>query len=270
MPEAPVIIRVGTYNLFEGGLPNLDDRDDSSGVDDSRLREQIALLASLNLDVLGLQEATWREHSTDLADFVADELGMTWRYVGRSNFYGCDLATFVRESDHLTVKGVTHLTGPPFVHGLTNVTLATHGHPRPVHVLNGHSAPSSPTTRQAEAEMVTVHRHLDVIYLADTNAAAIGDTPNTSGLDPNKVAKKLNTAPAEQLAAAGFHHIGHQDPTPTVGHDEDKLAYRCDRIHTTLPIEWITGYGVELGGDHLSDHRPTWAEITFGKTDPAR
>ncbi|WP_132158968.1 hypothetical protein [Actinomadura sp. 7K507] len=139
-----------------------------------------------------------------------------------------------------------------------------------MHILNGHSAPSSPTTRKAEAEMITVHRRLDVVYMADTNARAIGDTPDTSGLDPNKVTKKLDLAPAKELAAAGFHHIGHQDPTPTVGHGDDKLAYRCDRIHTTLPAEWITGYGVEFGGDHLSDHRPVWAEITFGQTAAGR
>ncbi|TDD59069.1 endonuclease/exonuclease/phosphatase family protein [Actinomadura rubrisoli] len=270
MSDKPPTIRVGTYNLFKGGVAGLADHDRAAefgcpGLDTTRLRDQLAMLSRLNLDFLGLQEATWGAHSPDLMNFVADELGMFPCCVGPSNFYGCDLAAFVRQNDHLTVEDVTHLNGPPFVHGLTNIKLAIDGHPRPVHFLVGHSAPSSPGARLLEAETVTVHRDLDVIYVADFNAAAIDDNPDTTGLDPYKTAKKLITAPAQELAAAGFGDIGHiwGDRTPTVGHGTDKLAYRCDRILTTLPAAWITGYGVETGADHLSDHRAVWAELTL-------
>lgn len=278
MSDQPLTFRVGTYNLFEGGLANLAGHNQPGDIgvpdlDDSRLRKQIGLLPRHNFDVIGLQEATWGVHSPELEKRVAAELGMRWSFVGRSNFYGCDLAAFVRTNDNLTVEHVEHLTGPPFVHGLTNVTIRIKGRRRPVHVLVGHSAPSSPGVRLHEAEMITVHRDLDVIYLHDANAAAIDDNPDTTGLDPYKTAKKLDTAPAQELDAAGFRDVGHlwKDPTPTVGHGApneegggDKLAYRCDRILTTLPAEWITGYGVELGGDDLSDHRAVWAEFTIG------
>lgn len=276
-PDKPITIRVGTCNLFEGGLAEGDhdgeDDFDWRGLDYSRLRKQAELLSRLNLDVIGIQEATWGVHSHDLMNWVADTLGTPWCSVGPSNFYECDLAAFVRVTDHLTVDKVTHLTGPPFVHGLINVKLRIAGRRRPVHFLIGHSAPSSPGMRLLETEMVTVHRHLDVIYVADHNAAALDDDPDTTGLNPYKVAKKLDTRPAEELEAAGFHDVGRvcKDPTPTVGHGTpnqdgsgDKLAYRCDRIYTTLPTECITGYGVETEGDEWSDHRIVWAELAIG------
>ncbi|MEU4827746.1 endonuclease/exonuclease/phosphatase family protein [Actinomadura sp. NPDC023710] len=268
MSDESFTIRVGSYNLFEGGLGSLDDPGGHRNQDDpdfSRLREQVALLKRLDLDLLGLQEATWGPHSRSLADFVADELDMPWRFVGPSNFYGCDLAAFVKVSDHLDYENVTHLTGPPFVHGLTNVKLRIEGFSVPAHFLVGHSAPSSPGTRLLEAEMVTVHSGQPVIYVADFNAAATDDDPDTTGLPPYKTSKKLIKAPAQELAAAGFHDIGHlcRDRTPTVGHLEDKLAYRADRICATLPPALITDYGVVDTGDHLSDHRIVWAELTF-------
>ncbi|GAA4241925.1 hypothetical protein GCM10022254_72740 [Actinomadura meridiana] len=263
MPDRPITIRVATYNLREGGL-------DGGGPDrghgaDSRLRDQVALLASLDLDLIGLQEARWGQGKHERARQIARELGTSYHFVGRSNFYRLDLAVFVRENDDLTVERTEHLHGPPWVHGLTNTRLRVAGRPRPLHFLVGHSAPSSPATRLAEAEMATVHRHLDAIYVADFNAVAINDAPDTTGLDPYKVAKKLDTLPAGELAAAGFHDVGAHwgDPTPTVGHGDHKIAYRADRIHTTVPDEWITGYGVECGADDLSDHRPAWAEFTI-------
>ncbi|WP_242891083.1 hypothetical protein [Actinomadura litoris] len=277
--DKPVILRVGTYNLFEGGLANLADHNRPGDIgepdlDDSRLRKQLGLLSRHNFDVVGLQEATWGVHSPELEKLIAAELGMRWSFVGRSNFYGCDLATFVRTGDNLTVEHVEHLTGAPFVHGLTNVTIRITGRRRPIHVLVGHSAPSSPGVRHLEAETITVHRHLDVIYLCDHNSAAIDDNPKTTGLDPYKTAKKLDTTPAQELDAAGFRDVGRvwKDPTPTVGHgtpnedgDGDHLAYRCDQIRTTLPTACITGYGVELNGDKWSDHRLVWAEFTIGR-----
>ncbi|WP_433464047.1 hypothetical protein [Spirillospora sp. CA-128828] len=258
----PVKVRACTYNLREGGL----DGPAGKPRDESRLQEQIALLASLDLDLIGLQEANWGSGSDaeDRLARVAEQLGMRWSLLGRSNLYGCHLAALVRESDNLTVEDAEHLTGSPWVHTLLNVTLRVAGRPRPLHFLVGHSAPSSPAMRLAEAEMATVHKHLDVIYVADFNAAALTDDPDTTGIDPVKALQKLDTRPARTLAGAGLSDVGAlmNDPTPSVGHDDDKLTYRCDRIHTTLPPEWITGYGVVPNADDLSDHRAVWAEFT--------
>ncbi|TYB47811.1 hypothetical protein [Actinomadura chibensis] len=275
MPDEPTTLRVATYNLHTGGLDG-DDPEHFSR-DDSRLRQQVDLLASLDLDLIGLQEATWGMFADERLDGVAADLGMSWRFLGRSSFYGRNLATLIRVGDKITVgaRDVAHLTGPPFVNGLTDVTLTIAGHPRPVHLLVGDCAPSSATIRLAEAETATAHRHHDLIYLADFTAAALDDDPDTTGTDNATARSKLDKRPAETLAAAGFHDVGHikGDRTPTTGHrapnqhqhqhqHRDALALRSDRIYTTLPTETITGYGVELGGDALSDHRIVWAEFT--------
>lgn len=261
MPE-PLKIRAGTYNLFEGGLDGDGDR-----ADDARLNEQICLLSKLRPDLLGLQEATWGACAQTRIRHVAQTLGMSWYTVARSNFYGCDIAVLVRESDYLKVTRRHHLTGPPFTHAHVDVELYLAQWHRRVHFMVGHLSPSSPTIRRAEAELVGVYRGLDLIYVADFNAAALDDHPDTTGIDPLKVARKLDTAPAEELAAAGFcdvaSHLG--DSTPTVGHGDDTLAYRCDRIYTTLPRESIRGYGVVQEKRPLSDHRPVWADFVLGR-----
>ncbi|MGP4029699.1 hypothetical protein [Actinomadura sp. 3N407] len=260
MPE-PLKVRVGTYNMFEGGLNG-----DGEHQDDARLTEQISMLAPLHLDLLGLQEATWGAGSATRIRHVAQMLGMSWHTVARSNFYGCDIAVLVRESDSLKVTRKHHLTGSPFTHAHVDVELYVAQWHRRVHFMVGHLSPSSPTMRRAEAELVGVYRNLDLIYVADFNAAALDDDPDTTGIDPLKIARKCDRAPAEELAAAGFcdvaSHLG--DRTPTVGHGDDKLAYRCDRIYTTLPRDSIHGYGVVQEQRPLSDHRPVWAEFVLG------
>ncbi|MFI0411835.1 endonuclease/exonuclease/phosphatase family protein [Actinomadura sp. 3N508] len=267
-PDNHVIVRAATYNLHEGGLDGEGTEPDEK--DDSRLQQQVDTLSRLDLDLIGLQEAKWSYLGNDRLKRVADLLGMTYYFLAPSNFYGCDIAVFARPGDNLTVVNTRQLTGPPWVHTLINVHLEIAG--LDVHFLVGHSAPSGPTARLAEAEMAAVHRDLNVIYAADFNAAAEDDDPDTTGIDPVKAASKLDKRPARTLTANGFYNIGRicQDPIPTVGHGapnetrNNQLAYRCDRILTTLP-ECVTGYGVELGADDLSDHRPVWAEFALGQ-----
>ncbi|MFI0412385.1 endonuclease/exonuclease/phosphatase family protein [Actinomadura sp. 3N508] len=261
MPDKPAIIRVATYNLFEGGLDGEGAEPDEK--DDTRLQQQVDLLSRLGLDLVGLQEAKWNYFGNDRLKKIAEQLGMTYWFLGRSHFYGCDIAVLARPSDHLTVVDTRQLTGPPWVHTLINLHLQIAG--IDVHFLVGHSAPSSPTMRLAEAETATVHKHQNVIYVADFNAAAEDDDPDTTGVDRAKAESKLDKRPAGTLTAHGFYDVGRlcRDPTPTVGHTDDTVPHRGDRILTTMP-ECVTGYGVELGGDHLSDHRIVWAEFAIG------
>lgn len=260
---SPVVLRVGTYNLQNGGL-------EGPFGDDARLLRQIDLLRGLELDVIGLQEAKWGEHGRSRLEDVADRLGLGWADLVPSNFHGCDLAIMVRETDRVKVARTRHLTGPPFVHAHGDVELMIADRPRPVRFMVGHAAPSSPTSRLAEAELVGVYRGLDVIYAADFNAAAIWETPHTTStdphhvVDPHRAGQKGDTRPAHELDFAGLIDIGAHmnDATPTVGHaSADRLSYRCDRIHTTLDYEAITGYCVVTTADDLSDHRPVWAEF---------
>jgi hypothetical protein len=80
-----------------------------------------------------------------------------------------------------------------------------------------------------------------------------------------KVRRKHDTRAAdtraEYMTDVGAH-LG--DATPTVGHRRaDRLAYRCDRVYTTLPPESITGYEVVHEDDPESDHRPIIATFAI-------
>ncbi|QFG22864.1 endonuclease/exonuclease/phosphatase family protein [Actinomadura sp. WMMB 499] len=256
-----VTLRVGTYNLRDGGLDGA-----SAARNDARLKAQLTMLATLRLDLLGLQEAKWGSHGHVRLEQVARWLGMTWKCLVRSNFHGCDIAVLVREGDGIAVTRERHLIGPPFTHAHADVELQIAGRTRPVRFMVGHAAPSSPTLRLAEAELIGVYRNIDVVYAADFNAAALNEDPDVQGVDPLHVARKLDTRPAEELQASGFIDIGAHlgDRTPTVGHTRsDRLAYRCDRIYTTLPRGSITGHRVVQEHRPLSDHRPVWAELTL-------
>lgn len=56
------------------------------------------------------------------------------------------------------------------------------------------------------------------------------------------------------------------DATATVGHRRaDKLAYRCDRVYTTLPRRAITGFEVICEDNPESDHRPATARFQLSK-----
>ncbi|OLT31848.1 hypothetical protein BJF79_08620 [Actinomadura sp. CNU-125] len=259
-------LRVGTYNLRDGGLDGV-----SAFRDDARFKNQLAMLATLRLDLLGLQEAKWGPDGPARLEQAARWLGMTWKCLVRSNFHGCDIAVLVRESAGLSVTRERHLTGPPFAHAHADVELEIAGRPRPVRFMVGHAAPSSPTLRLIEAELAWwFYSSLDVIYAADFNAAALNEDPNLQDVDPLHVARKLDTRPAEELQASGFIDTGAQlgDRTPTVGHTRvDRLAYRCDRIYTTLSRDAIVGHRVVQEDKPLSDHRPVWAEFVLPATE---
>lgn len=259
-------LRVGTYNLHDGGLDG-----EGALASDARLNKQLGMLAALRLDLLGLQETAWGADWQRRAQQVAEALGMTWYTVAPSSFYHYDIAVLVRESTSLQVTRKHHLTGPPFTHAHVDVQLYAAPWRRRIHFMVGHLSPSSPTIRRAEAELVGVYRGLDLIYAADFNSVALDDDPDTTGIDPVKAARKLDTAPAEELAAAGFIDVGAfmSDRTPTVGHGTGKLAHRCDRIYTTLPPETITGYQVVHDAPALSDHLPVCAEFVLADGDPA-
>jgi endonuclease/exonuclease/phosphatase family metal-dependent hydrolase len=263
MADHGLKLRIGTYNLRDGGLDNKAA---------ARLASQVDMLARLDLDLLALQEAKWGTYRESHRGYVAKRLGMTWSSRVPSSFHRCDIAMFVRATEHLRTGKERHLQGPPWVHAHGDVELTVAGQPHPWRFMAGHMSPGSPTIRLAEAEMMGVYRTLPLIYVADFNSVALGESPDLTGVEPAHAKRKLDTRAAQALAEDGFLDVGahRQDSTPTVGHNRtDRLAYRCDRIYTTLPSVWITGYGVVDDADDLSDHRAVWAEITLPFTAPA-
>jgi endonuclease/exonuclease/phosphatase family metal-dependent hydrolase len=138
---------------------------------------------------------------------------------------------------------------------------------QPLHLVSTHLAPSSPSIRLAEAEAFGL---------------LAGDEPVIAGGDWKCRARRRSRAncgcgaAAAQARSERRHRAGRgriprcrrpcRGPTPTVGHfGPDKLAYRCDRLYTTLPAETITGYRVLTEVDAESDHRPVIAAFDLTK-----
>lgn len=247
----------GSCNLEHGGL---------DGGDDARLRRQLALLAGARADAWALQECRGWTGDAYRALFLAErELGMRG-FLARSSRHGCDLAVFVREAAAIRVTGQEHEEGPPWWHAVACVVTEVAGFGL-LRLASAHLAPSAPTLRLIEAEaFALIARKGPVIAGGDWNAVpAQGPPPATDGIHPGKARRKLDARPAQDLAeyltdAAGA--VG--DHAPTVGHTPaGKLAYRCDRVYTTLPVHAITGYQVIHEDNPESDHRPVVATFTL-------
>jgi endonuclease/exonuclease/phosphatase family metal-dependent hydrolase len=264
-----VRLRVGSWNLHNGGL---------NDGDDTRLRQQVAVLAGQELDLVGLQEAKWGPRTGRLLHDVAHQLGMSGRFWVPSNHHGCDLVMLVRERAGLRVVEERHDTSGSWWHALGNLRLVVAGVGY-VEFLNTHLAPSSAGRREAEAESFGLFKSRPTIAVGDFNArAASHDDPDDRGVDVAHAAAKLDRRAAKAMAAAGFVDVaadlaGGGDRTPTVGHTgADRLAYRCDRIlYANLPVSQLE-YEVipavaPAGTDQervLSDHHLVVAALHLG------
>lgn len=247
------LLRVGTYNLW--------------GADDLiRLKRQLAMLAGWELDILVLLECKWWDRNYRRLLHQAGRALRMHFYLVESNHHGCHIAIGVR--DPYRVVEERHDTTAVWWTALAHVVVDT-GHPRPLHVLGAHLAPSSPTIRLQAAEALQVISARPLLAMGDWNAvpATDPDPEIPPDADVEHVRRKLNRSAAEALGAAGWLDVGAVvgDPTPTVGHTPaDRLAYRCDRIYTAgLPLQAITGYRVGPAQPELSDHRLVMAVLNL-------
>ena len=131
-------------------------------------------------------------------------------------------------------------------------------------LVSAHLAPSSPAIRLAEAETLgLLVKDGLVIAAGDWNAApAAGTCFPPAGVSPAQARRKLDRRAACAIEEAGFTDVGARagSLTPTVGYGEPgQLAYRCDRIYTTLPAQAIAGFEVITDAEPESDHRPVVA-----------
>jgi endonuclease/exonuclease/phosphatase family metal-dependent hydrolase len=152
---------------------------------------------------------------------------------------------------------------------VARVVVAADGYLQPLHLASVHLAPSSPAIRLAEAEALgLLVGDGPVIAGGDWNAlpAAGPEPPAAAG----RQRRKLDRSAAIALEEAGLLDVGThvKDMTATVGHASE-LAYRCDRIYTTLPAETITGYDVITTVDADSDHRPVMARFDLARSPDA-
>jgi endonuclease/exonuclease/phosphatase family metal-dependent hydrolase len=256
----------GTYNLH-GGL------DDGSG---KRLLRQLALLAEAGADCRALQECKgWRGESADYRIFHLAEQALRMRgFLVPSAHHGCDLGLFVREPPGLRVIRQRHEQGPPYWHAVARLEAEAGGIPGRLSLISAHLAPSSPAIRVAEAEaFALLAKDGPVIAGGDWNAVPAADPdPPAYGASPGQARRKLDRGAARAIGEAGFTDVAAclGNLAPTVGHaGPDTLAYRCDRVYTTLPAASITGYQVLTEDEPASGHRPVIATFRLPGQDQA-
>lgn len=240
----------GSYNLEEGGF---------DGGQGDRLRRQLEMLAAADADAWALQECVgWAADGGRYLHLAEEALGMRG-FLATSN-HSCDLAVFVRETPAVKVRWVKHETRTPFWHGVARVDADVDGR-FSCRLLSVHLAPSAPSVRLAEAEsLVLVAGPEKRIVLAggDWNAVPAGDPDPAlrDGCLPRE-RWKLDRSAAQAIEDSGLRDAAAclKDLTPTVGH-ASSLAFRCDRLYTSLPAAGITGYRVIAEDEPKSDHRP--------------
>ncbi|MFC4056171.1 hypothetical protein ACFOY4_41345 [Actinomadura syzygii] len=270
MPNA-VTVRVGLYNPSRTG-PDVGYHADPDG--EAPMREQLALLASLELDLVGIVQVPCAPDDLDCGPRVADRLEMAWHAVIPSPFYDHGIAVLARTGGNLEVVAEHHQTGKPWAHCLAAIDVRVKGRRLPLRFLVGHAA-TSPTARLTEAEHLATHLEStadtpDIVYAADFRAAALGESPDTSRASADHAAAITDTRPAAVLHRAGLLDVGEatSDHAPTIGHDPaDPVAYRRHRIHSTLPASAVTGHGIVDEDRPLSRHRPVWAQFTLDVDD---
>ncbi|MFC5186425.1 endonuclease/exonuclease/phosphatase family protein [Actinomadura harenae] len=266
-------LRVTTWNLQNGGL----DRPMDIG-GDSRLNGIIDRISAAGpQDVVFLQECRWGALSSRRLYETAAKLGMPgWGYLVPAPRFGCDLAVFVRQSDSFHVVQERHESGlTPWYHALLRVETtfrSATGQTHRIDLCGLHFAPSAPRIRGDEAEQFNLLGKVEVIAAGDFNARAIAELPFPGGLNLAlpKIARKLDTTPAETIKTAGFADVGELagDLTPTVGHDFSNgraVPHRADRIYTNSKGVDVLDYSVLSGaldnGGRLSDHDGVTAHI---------
>lgn len=254
----PDTFTFGTYNLEYGGIDK---------GDDTRLRRQLAMLAEAPADAWALQECShWAGNG---ALYLAEDILEMRGFIARSaRGHGGDLAVFVRETTEIKVIETRHEEKPPYWHGVALITAEATDF-GPIRLASAHLAPAAPSLRVIEAESFALiaEKPAPLIAGGDWNAVPLNaPAPDTGGIHPAKARRKLDSRAAaalsEYMTDTGTK-LG--DATPTVGHRRsDRLAYRADRIYTTLPDFAIISHQVIFEDDPQSDHRPVLATFNLG------
>jgi endonuclease/exonuclease/phosphatase family metal-dependent hydrolase len=246
-----------TWNLLRGGV---------DAGSNARLRRQLAVVSGVRPAVAALQECRYWDQEYFRTFYLAEQLLQMRGFLSLSAHHGCHLAVFIREEAGLRVTEQRHEQGYPYWHGAARIVVEAQGFPQPLQLASVQLAPSSPAIRLAEAEAFTmIVKAGPVIAGGDWNALPAGD-PEPPGSVEGRSRRKADRRPAGVLQEAGFVDAGALlgDLTPTVGH-KSELAYRCDRVHTTLPAQTVTGYEVITTADAESDHRMVAAEFDLSR-----
>jgi exodeoxyribonuclease-3 len=139
-------LRVGSYNLLDGGVDEAGDR---------RWRAQLDVLDALSLDVLAVQEAThWDRDDFARLHATADALRMQPLFAP-SRSHGCHIVVFHRWPRVRSERWNPDAGCGSFHHTLARARLRVEGFAHPVVLLATHLDPFSGGDRLAEAGWMT-------------------------------------------------------------------------------------------------------------------
>lgn len=186
-PARSSLLRVGSYNIMDGG--------------EDRWAGQMDLLASLDLDVLGVQEAKhWERHDHARLHTTAAALEMQALFAP-SKSHGCHLVLFYRWPRVNCARFQPDISGGRFHHTASRALLEVDG--LALQVLHTHLHPFAPSARLKEAGWLTE-------YAADDGLSLLIGDLNTSGLgDPDpadweQVAAHLHSRHRQMLADGSY------------------------------------------------------------------
>ncbi|MFL0026046.1 endonuclease/exonuclease/phosphatase family protein [Streptomyces sp. NBUL23] len=267
-PARGSLLRVGSYNIMDGG--------------GDRWAGQMELLASLDLDVLGLQEAKhWERQDHARLHATAAALGMQALFAP-SKSHGCHLVLFYRWPRVACTRFQPDISGGRFHHTASRALLKVDGHT--LRVLHTHLHPFAPAARLKEAGWLTEYAAADGLSLliGDLNTSGLGD-PDPS--DWEQVAAHLHSRHRQMLGDgsyggtdrramhalmnAGFidpaRHLG-RTPPRTAGHWESgenwdrrsDYVFVSPRLAPTIHDQLVVDTPATQA---LGDHLPTIAVL---------
>ncbi|MFJ9979266.1 endonuclease/exonuclease/phosphatase family protein [Streptomyces cyaneofuscatus] len=265
VPPEDALLRVGSYNVMDGG--------------GDRWAEQMDLLESLDLDILGIQEAKhWERQDRARLHATAERLGMQPLFAP-SQSHGCHLVLYYRWPRVHCARFTPDISNGRFHHTASRAVMKVAG--LTIKVLHAHFHPFSPALRLTEAGWLTEYAAADEFSLivGDLNVSGLGDEDPA---DWNRVPSHLHSRHRKvlpdgsygdadrdamrALRSAGFAdpplHLGIVPPRTTGywGGGTERWDRRSDYVLASPPlIPAIYDHRVvdTPTARSLSDHLPT-------------
>ncbi|MFF9478083.1 endonuclease/exonuclease/phosphatase family protein [Streptomyces sp. NPDC014733] len=233
------LLRVGTYNIRDGGAPDSQD-----------FERQLALVAGL--DILGIQEAKdWDRDRQRRLRHTASALGME-PLLTPSASHGCHLLLLIRTPRVQIIEHTPNIAPADFHHAASRTLIEADGHR--ITVLHTHLNPASPDMRLAETGWLTEYAEQGrrSLLIGDLNTVGPDDPepPSWDAIPPHLHSRHRQVLPSgghggldrraiRALTAVGYAdpaaHLG-QPPTPTAGYwpGGEEWEHRSDFV---LPSE---------------------------------
>ncbi|MFD9816582.1 endonuclease/exonuclease/phosphatase family protein [Streptomyces sp. NPDC059080] len=234
MPTTPEPLRVGTYNIRDGGAP------------DGDFERQLALVA--DLDILGIQEAKdWDRDRERRLRRAARVLGMQ-PLLTPSASHGCHLLLLIRTPRVQIIEHTPNIAPADFHHAASRTLIEADGHR--ITVLHTHLDPAGPDKRLAETGWLTEYAESGRRSLLIGGLNTVGpDDPESPSWDaipqhlhsrhrqalPSGEYGGLDRRAIRALIAAGYAdpaaHLG-RPPTPTAGYwpGSEEWEHRSDFV----------------------------------------